>query len=95
MVTVMRYRLLTPLLILLAGCSVNPVTGDRELILVSSQQELAMGAQNYVPMQQSQGGAYKADPELNAYVRAGMLAPRGEAASHAGYRRWRRSLSGP
>jgi predicted Zn-dependent protease len=56
-------------LILLAGCSVNPVTGDRELILVSSQQELAMGAQNYAPMQQSQGGPYDVDPELSAYVR--------------------------
>jgi len=57
-------------LLVLWGCAVNPVTGDRDLILVSSQQELAMGAQNYVPMQQSQGGEYDIDPELTAYVRS-------------------------
>jgi predicted Zn-dependent protease len=51
-----------------AGCSVNPVTGDRQLILVSGEQELAMGAQNYAPMQQSQGGVYDVDPALTAYV---------------------------
>ncbi|MDH3613309.1 MAG: M48 family metalloprotease [Gammaproteobacteria bacterium] len=53
-----------------AGCAVNPVTGDRELILVSGEQELAMGAQNYVPMQQSQGGPYDVDPALTQYVQA-------------------------
>jgi len=52
------------------GCSVNPVTGDRQLILVSGEQELAMGAQNYAPMQQSQGGVYDVDPALTAYVSA-------------------------
>jgi predicted Zn-dependent protease len=54
----------------LAGCAVNPVTGERDLILVSSAQELAMGVQNYAPMQQSQGGEYDVDPELTAYVRS-------------------------
>ena len=57
-------------LAVLAGCAVNPVTGERDLILVSGQQELAMGAQNYAPMQQSQGGVYDVDPELTAYVRS-------------------------
>ena len=52
----------------LAGCAVNPVTGDTEIMLVSGEQELAMGAQNYVPMQQSQGGEYDIDPGLTAYV---------------------------
>ena len=52
----------------LSGCAVNPVTGDRDLILVSGKQELAMGVQNYVPMQQSQGGTYDVDQELNRYV---------------------------
>ena len=56
-------------LALLAACAVNPVTGDRDLILVSGQQELAMGAENYAPLTQSQGGAYDVDPALNAYVR--------------------------
>ena len=53
---------------LLAGCSVNPVTGDRDFMLVSSEQELAMGVQMYVPTQQSQGGVYDVDPALTEYV---------------------------
>tara|TARA_R110002096_G_scaffold5508_4_gene25725 strand:+ start:8044 stop:9579 length:1536 start_codon:yes stop_codon:yes gene_type:complete len=61
---------LATLLIFLTGCSVNPVTGKRELILVSSAAELEMGKQNYGPMQQSQGGAYDVDPELTRYVQA-------------------------
>lgn len=52
----------------LSGCSVNPVTGKRELMMVSSAQEIAMGKQKYVPMQQSQGGAYDVDPALSSYV---------------------------
>lgn len=51
-----------------SGCAVNPVTGDREFMIVTGQQEVAMGAQNYTPMQQSQGGAYDVDPALTAYV---------------------------
>jgi predicted Zn-dependent protease len=56
--------------VLLAGCSVNPVTGDRELVLVSDSQAIQMGEQNYAPMQQSQGGAYDVDPALTQYVRS-------------------------
>ena len=52
----------------LAGCAVNPVTGERQFMTVSTEQELALGKQNYVPMQQSQGGAYDTDPALTAYV---------------------------
>jgi predicted Zn-dependent protease len=52
----------------LSGCAVNPVTGDRDFILLSGQEEVAMGIQNYVPMQQSQGGVYDVDPALTAYV---------------------------
>jgi predicted Zn-dependent protease len=66
----MRWQSLVSLICagLLAGCSVNPVTGDRDFILVSSEQELAMGEQSYVPMQQSQGGVYDIDPVLTEYV---------------------------
>ncbi len=53
---------------LTGACSVNPVTGDREVVLVSEAQELQMGAQAYVPSQQSQGGAYDVDPALTSYV---------------------------
>ncbi len=52
----------------LAGCVINPVTGDRELALVSADQEIAIGEQQYAPSQQMQGGDYALDPELNAYV---------------------------
>jgi len=55
-------------LLFLAGCSVNPVTGKSELMMVSSAQEIEMGKQSYVPMQQSQGGPYDVDPELLNYV---------------------------
>lgn len=52
----------------LAGCSVNPVTGKHEMVLMSTAQEIEMGKQNYAPMLQSQGGVYDIDPELSAYV---------------------------
>ena len=52
----------------LSGCAVNPVTGKRELMTVSTAQEIQMGQQNYAPMQQSQGGAYDVDPALTSYV---------------------------
>jgi predicted Zn-dependent protease len=52
----------------MAGCAVNPVTGKNELSLVSEQQELAIGAQQYAPARQSQGGDYSVDRDLTAYV---------------------------
>ena len=63
-----RPLLLWTLLALLAGCAVNPVTGKNELSLVSEQQELVIGAQQYAPARQSQGGDYEVDRELTAYV---------------------------
>lgn len=56
------------LVAVLAGCATNPVTGQRELNLVSTQEQIAIGQENYVPTQQSQGGQYKVDPELTRYV---------------------------
>lgn len=53
---------------LLSGCGVNPVTGKSELQLVSAAKELDMGEKNYAPLQQSEGGQYKIDPELSRYV---------------------------
>jgi predicted Zn-dependent protease len=52
----------------LGGCVINPVTGDRELALVSADQEIAIGQQQYQPSQQMQGGNYSLDPALGAYV---------------------------
>ena len=53
---------------LLTGCAVNPVTGKKELSLVSEAQELSIGKQQYAPMRQSQGGDYVVDTALTAYV---------------------------
>ncbi|WP_427901640.1 M48 family metalloprotease [Marinobacter caseinilyticus] len=51
-----------------AGCSVNPVTGERQLSLIPESQERSMGAEQYVPTQQMQGGKFYLDPELTLYV---------------------------
>ena len=53
----------------LGGCSVNPVTGEKQLSLISENQELALGAEQYTPTQQTQGGRFYIDPELSIYVR--------------------------
>ncbi len=53
---------------ILTGCATNPVTGKKEFNIVSEQQELAIGNQQYAPMRQAQGGDYVVDPRLSAYV---------------------------
>jgi len=55
-------------LVFLIGCAVNPVTGDRELAFISESQEIAIGAENYIPSRQMQGGEYAIDPDLTEYV---------------------------
>ncbi|MEM9208664.1 MAG: M48 family metalloprotease, partial [Pseudomonadota bacterium] len=67
----MRRLTVVVLITLVAGlqaCAVNPVTGKRELSLVTEANEIQLGQQNYLPMQQSQGGVYDVDPQLSAYV---------------------------
>ena len=54
--------------LLVSGCAVNPVTGERELSLVTPQQELDIGAKQYLPSQQMQGGLYRVDPAVGQYV---------------------------
>jgi predicted Zn-dependent protease len=51
-----------------AGCSVNPVTGQRELSILSTAEQIAIGEEQYFPSRQMQGGDFVADPELTAYV---------------------------
>jgi predicted Zn-dependent protease len=58
---------LVALLGMLAGCRVNPVTGQKQLILVGSEQELAMGKQYHPNLIYMNDGRYK-DPELQAYM---------------------------
>lgn len=68
------YKLLLTLLLsstvltTITGCETNPVTGKKQLSLVSTGQELSIGEQQYKPSQQSQGGVYTIDPSLNTYI---------------------------
>ena len=52
----------------IAGCAVNPVTGKKELSLMSQGQEVALGEEQYPKAQQTQGGEYLVDPALQSYV---------------------------
>jgi predicted Zn-dependent protease len=64
-----RCRLLVLLVaVALAACGVNPVTGKKEIQFVSEAAELQIGATQYAPSRQSQGGDFKMIPELSAYV---------------------------
>ncbi len=79
MVGRMKARLLL-LVLFVAGCAVNPVTGQREITLVSTAREIAIGREQYGPSQQMQGGAYNTDQQLTAYVnRVGQ-----RVAAHSG-----------
>ncbi|MCO1332828.1 M48 family metalloprotease [Microbulbifer sp. OS29] len=55
---------------ILNGCVVNPVTGEKQVSLISTQQELQLGQQHYSANQQQQGGQYTIDPALQDYVSA-------------------------
>lgn len=55
------------ILVLLAACATNPVTGKREFSLVSEAQEIEMGRQS-LAASAAQTGFYE-DQELNAYIR--------------------------
>jgi len=57
-------------LLLLSACSVNPVTGENQLMLVPQSWDLSIGEQQYGPARQMQGGDMVADPELTAYVQS-------------------------
>ena len=57
-----------PGLVAIAGCAVNPVTGQTQLSLIPESEEIAIGNEQYLPSQQAQGGLYTVDPELSKYV---------------------------
>lgn len=59
---------LVGILLILAGCAKNPVTGKSELHFVNTQKEIQMGEKNYAYGQQMAGGLYTQDPALTAYV---------------------------
>jgi len=67
-VRVVLFSLLATVLVI--GCTVNPVTGKKDLLFVGEDWELNVGRQNYLPLRQSQGGDYTADPGVEEYVRS-------------------------
>ncbi|MBN1205445.1 MAG: M48 family metalloprotease [Myxococcaceae bacterium] len=61
-----RKLLLLPLLLPLAACVRNPVTGEKQLSLISTQDEIAIGQQAAKDVQQSIG--LLKDPQAQQYV---------------------------
>ncbi|MGH8495667.1 MAG: M48 family metalloprotease [Gammaproteobacteria bacterium] len=55
-------------LLVLAGCAVNPATGERDFVLMSEQEEIALGRQAH-PQVIEQFGVYE-NPELQKYVQS-------------------------
>ena len=66
---VRRWVSLLALAWLLTGCATNPLTGESDLILVGPNWDREVGAQQYAPSRQAQGGDFELDPELVNYVR--------------------------
>ncbi len=66
----MRHGLIALLFapLLLTGCSTNPVTGKKQVVFQSEKWDRQVGAQQYVPARQMQGGDYVVDPALTAYL---------------------------
>ncbi|MCR8915464.1 tetratricopeptide repeat protein [Marinobacter panjinensis] len=64
----LRYLTVIIVLAFLSGCTVNPVTGEKQLSLIPESQELSIGSEQYKPTQQTQGGQFYLDPDLNQYV---------------------------
>jgi predicted Zn-dependent protease len=56
------------MLLIVTACGTNPVTGKRQITLMSQAQEINLGLQQYAPSLQSQGGSYVIDKSLNAYI---------------------------
>ncbi|WP_376696370.1 M48 family metalloprotease [Wenzhouxiangella sp. EGI_FJ10305] len=61
---------ITAVLLLLAGCATNPVTGERQLSLYGEDWERQVGEQQYAPMRQAQGGDLVIDKSVTDYVQS-------------------------
>lgn len=59
---------ITLVLLVCCSCATNPVTGHRELRLISPQEEISLGQENFAPSQQLQGGPMVLFPEVGRYV---------------------------
>ena len=55
-------------LLSLAGCTVNPVTGQSEFALIGDEAVIQQGVAAYAPLQQQGGGLYTVDPAVTEYV---------------------------
>jgi predicted Zn-dependent protease len=55
------------IVLLTAGCAVNPITGDEELMLFDEEQDIAMG-RHFAPQVEKQMGGRIHDKELQEYV---------------------------
>lgn len=64
--SIFSFLLLASLIFLVPSCAVNPVTGKRQIMFVSEEQEIAMGAQ-YHPSVISTFGVYDS-PELQKFI---------------------------
>ena len=65
----MRILALLAAPIVLTGClATNPVTGNKEIVLMPLSEQIATGEKSYIPYQQQQGGQYTVDPGLTRYV---------------------------
>ena len=63
-----KFACLLASILLLYGCAVNPVTGEKELSIIPESREISIGEENYGPSRQMQGGDYTVNPELTVYV---------------------------
>ena len=75
----MRYIVIILLFSIVSGCAVSPVTGKRELMLFSDEQEVEMGKNADSDIQWQFGGVYQ-DAQLAAYVNS--VGQRAASASH-------------
>lgn len=65
-----RVTCVSAVLLFLAGCATNPVTGERELSLYGEGWERQVGEQQYAPMRQAQGGDLVIDESVVDYVQS-------------------------
>lgn len=63
-----RIAFLFFIIFLLGGCATNPLTGQSNVMLVGEGWDQQVGASQYAPMRQAQGGDYVVDKELVNYV---------------------------
>ncbi|MBI4041350.1 MAG: M48 family metalloprotease [Deltaproteobacteria bacterium] len=65
----MRYPFCVVIFLFVLGCAINPVTGEKEFVLVSEERELEMGAHYFGPIVQSFDGVYP-DEKANQYIQS-------------------------